>query len=501
MMVSLRILSICAAQLVLASENKVFAPDSGITDGPLLVLFPSVGIPSEHYEPTVVAIQRASKQPLWAVIASTEAGCDASFKAALDAAAKEGWAPLASAASTWLLGHEDNETCAEKMLTANAAAGAVFMGALPGDEFDFANSKPTFILSAELHGGAARPGRAVAWWRRRVELIKEVGVDKALLEKPMVILPGQNSGNFCPGFDVLGDLEAEVDQTAATSHIGEAVGVFIDGIYEHEASEIMGALADQTEVLLQPLLTALDMEHISTGGLNVNGSSPYCEKAQLILAGLSSEDEARVEWTDQYNPRLAYNYSSTPPEDPTGTLMHCHSNTSTGDKLNVLLCSWAGYDGANSSGTDKFRFYDGAAAGEIGCKMSSSDYLALKLNTTAEHSDRDCASINKYALETAQSLLSDEQTKRWQRRGGRGICVVEDRQTPGNVGPYWIYGTANYTETESCLQVEGFHLKLEVDAGHLPGVEYCKLMSPAFAVDYLLTGSMKAITATKMVLV
>merc|ERR1719440_625613 len=106
----------------------------------------------------------------------------------------------------------------------------------------------------------------------------------------------------------------------------------------------MKKLAESTEALLQPLLTALDMEHISTGGLDANGSSPFCEKAQLLLAGLSSEDEARVEWIDQYSPMLAYNFTAG--DDPTGTLMHCHGNVSSGDgKTNVLLCSWAGHDG------------------------------------------------------------------------------------------------------------------------------------------------------------
>jgi len=127
--------------------------------------------------------------------------------------------------------------------------------------------------------------------------------------------------------------------------------------------------------------------------------------------------------------------------------------------------------------------------------MTSSDMLARSLHTTAEHANTSCASINAYALETAQGLLSYEQTARLERRG-RGICVVNDTQTPNNIGPLWITGTAKYTDTESCLQVSGFHLKLGVDEDHLPGVEYCKVMSPAFAVDYLLTESMKPITSS-----
>lgn len=490
-MVSFRILSLFAAQLAGAISSKVYAPADGSTDGPIVILWPSVQVPSENYEPTMLSIQQSSVQSLWGVIADPEAnGCVSDLEAALDLAASKGWSR--SAGSAWLAGHEDNETCAEKLLSNDDVAGAILLGALPSVDFDFPNSKPTFILSAELHGGAARPGRVATWWRRHVELVKEIGLNRALREKPLVILQKLNSSNFCPGYDVLDDLEAEVDEGRATRYIGMAVASFLDGIYHHEASERLGELSQLTAILMQPFLDALDMEHISTNGLDVNGSSPFCEKAQLLLSGLSSEDQTRLEVTDQFSPRLAYDFKTH--EDPTGTLMHCHSNvTDTGDdKLNVKVCSYAGHDGANSSGTEQYRFFDGAAAAEIGCKMTSSDFLAMRLGTTAENPNTSCATINTYALQVAEGMLSYEQFRRWHLHG-RGICIAADTQTPNNVGPLWIYGTTNYTETESCLQVSGFHLKLGVAEDHLPGVEYCKVMSPAFALDYMLTGSMKPV--------
>lgn len=488
-MVSFRILSFFAAQLVGAIDSKVYAPKDGSTDGPIVILWPSVTVPAEYYEPTMLSIQRYSVQSLWGVIADPAAnGCVSDLEGALDLAVSKGWSK--SAGSAWLAGHEDNETCAEKLLSNDDVAGAILLGALPSADFDFPNSKPTFILSAELHGGAARPGRVATWWRRHVELVKEIGLNRALREKPLVILKKLNSSNFCPGYDVLDDLEAEVDEGRATSYIGSAVASFLDGIYHHEASEMLGELTQTTAILMQPFLDALDMDHIFTDGLDVNGSSPFCEKAQLLLSGLSSEDKERLEVTDQFSPRLAYNFSAH--EDPTGTLMHCHPNVSeTGnDKLSVKVCSYAGHDGANSSGTERYRSFDGAAAAEVGCKMTSGDFLAMQLGTEVADHNTSCATINTYALQVAQGMLSYEQLRRWHLHG-RGICIVADTQTPNNVGPLWIYGTTNYTETESCLEVSGFHLKLPVDADHLPGVEYCKVMSPAFALDYLLTGSMK----------
>lgn len=498
-MMSLRTLSLFAAQLAGASENKVYAPGDGSTYGPLVVLYPSAGVPSEHYEPTVTNIQKASIQPIWAVIASTEAGCgQASLQAALDAAASEGWS--APAGSAWLAGHDDSGACAEALLSGDEVAGAIFLGALPGADFDFENAKPSLVLSAELHGGAARPGRAVALWMRGKELAKKVGLNRAIMQKPVVILQQQNNSNFCPGFDMDEDLEGEVDEAEASKRIGVAVGAFLDGIYQDEASQLMGELHSLTGRLMEPFVTLLEMEHVSDGGLDANGSSPFCEKAQLVLSGLSSEDMARLELTDQFAPRLAYDWKEH--EDPTGTLMHCHTSVeATPDgKLKAKVCSYAGHDGANSSSSERLRFYDGVAAGEMGCKLSSGDFLALNLNTTAENPNTTCADINTYALQTAQGLLSYEQLKRFQRRG-RGICITADTQTPNNVGPLWIFGTTNYTETESCLQVSAFHLKLAVDEDHLPGVEYCKVMSPAFALDYILTSSMKPIPGSRTIFV
>lgn len=498
----IRTFSLFAARLA-ASENTVLAPDDGTNYGPLVVLFTSAGVPSEHYEPTMANIQKASHQSLWAVVASTEAGCDqASLDAAVEAAVKEGWSQPPG--STWLAGHEDGGACVEKLLPIDDVAGAIFLGALPGDDFDYENAKPTLILSAELHGGLARPGRFLSWWRRGVALAKSVGVGKVVLEKPLLILEKQNNSNFCPGFDMAEDLVAEFDQEKAGRHIGMAVGAFLDDLYQRESSELMGELSFWTAELMKPFLTTLDMEHLDTGGLDANGSSPFCEQAQYVLSGLSSEDQARIELVDQFGPRLAYNFKEH--EDPAGTLMHCHTsvNTMPDGKVQVKVCSHAGHDGANSSnasGSERFRFYDGVAAGEMGCKLTSGDFLADYLNTTAENPKTTCADINTYALHQAQALLTYDQTKRSMRLNGRSICVVDDTPTPGNVGPYWIYGTTNYTETEKCLQVSGYNLKLGVHEDHSPGVEYCKVMSPAFALDYLITGSMKPLASSKSILV
>jgi len=454
------------------AEHAIQSPSSTSTEGPLLIVFPSAGVAGKYYLPTVASAQNFSpQQQLWTAIADGECA-----QSTIDDVIAEVKTQGRTAESYWLAGHGTSAACVEKLQA--GATGVAFLGAIPSDGFDLpAQDKPTLVATAELQAGTARPGRVVNFWRKYLNTTRDQRADK-----PVVLLPGMNSSNFCPGFDLEDDLEGDEPQEQATLRIGELLAGFIDGRHISTVS---------TEIFFYPMLKALDLEHIPTGGEDVNGSSPFCEAAQRVLGGLSPLDQMRLELVDQFGPTLKYDWAQH--ENPDGTLMHCHNNNETlpGDKLKVKVCSYAGHDGANSSSSERYRFYDGIAAGEMGCKLMSSEFLAYFMNTTAKNPNTTCLDVNKLALEMGSSLATPRQLDRWQKRG-RPICPVIDLETPYNAGPLWIDGTVNYTETESCLEVAAFHLKLGLDAGTgiLDGVEYCKAMSPAFVLDYIMTGSM-----------
>jgi len=462
------------ASFVLATgvaKSVIQQPSPESNSGPLLVVFPSDGVPSSHYTSTVARVQNFSTQHLWAAVADGDCG-QSTLDNIITEAKEQGWA----GESFWLAGHGTSGACVETLQ--NSASGVAFLGALPSEEFDLsAQDKPTLVATAELQAGKTRPGRAVNFWKKYLNMTHELRVNKSV-----VLLEGMNSSNFCPGFELEDDLEGEESQEHATTRIGELLAEWVDG---HRIPTL------STELFFKPMLQALDLEHIPTGGEDVNGSSPFCEAAQRVLGGLSPRDQMRLELVDQFGPTLKYDWAQH--ENPDGTLMHCHNNNETlpGEKLKVKVCSYAGHDGANSSGSERYRFYDGVAAGEMGCKLMSSEFLAHFMNTTAENPNTTCVDVNKLALKMGQSLATPRQLHRWQKRG-RPICPVIDLETPFNAGPLWIDGTVNYTETDSCLEVAAFHLKLGLDAGTgiLDGVEYCKAMSPAFVLDYIMTGSM-----------
>lgn len=453
------------------AEHAIQLPSTKSKDGPLLIVFPSEGVPGLYYSPTVGSAQKFN-QELWTAIADGE--CEQST---IDNVIAEAKSQGRAAESYWLAGHGTaGATCVDKLQA--GATGVAFLGAIPSEGFDLTSQdKPTLVATAELQAGKARPGRVVNLWKKYLNTTLDQRADKSI-----VLLPGMNSSNFCPGFDLEDDLEGDEPQEHATHRIGELLGSFIDGRHISTVS---------TEIFFSPMLLALDLEHIPTGGEDVNGSSPFCEAAQRVLGGLAPRDQLRLEFVDQFAPTLKYDWAQH--ENPDGTLMHCHNNNETlpGDKLKVKVCSYAGHDGANSSSSERYRFYDGAAAGEMGCKLMSAEFLAHFMNTTAKNPNTTCLDVNRLALEMGTSLATPRQLERWQKRG-RPICPVIDLETPYNAGPLWIDGTVNYTETESCLEVAAFHLKLGLDAGTgiLDGVEYCKAMSPAFVLDYIMTGSM-----------
>jgi len=476
------------ASLTGALAHLVVQPSDPTASADMFLLLPGAGVQVDHYEATARGIQaasrRLSKQEPWVVIPNGECSLD-TVGAALAAADAQGFQPASD--SAWLAGHaEGGGACMEILSPFIDSKGLLFLGARPSDAFKLEAERPALVLGAELDGGKARPGRLSSWFAR-------LGGS----QNSVAILPKQNSSSFCPGFDLAEDLLGEVPQDVATANIGDAVVAFM-----HPDGSGSTLAVDYAQRLLTPFMRALHLEHLPDGGVDVNGSSPFCQTAQRVIAGLSPEDDARLVLRDQYSPRASYTTNVT---DPTGTLKHCHGDDATAatdptptGELVAKICSYAGYNGSFSS-TGRYKDYDGEAAAEIGLKMYSHDFIAEKLEAEPRELNTTCLDVNKRAVEIAQGLVLPETLDRYRSRG-RGLCLLDDIAVYMNIGPFFIIGSVNYTETPDCLEVSGFRLKLELDetAG---GIQYCKLMSPAFVLDWMMTGSLKSFVPADPVVV
>ena len=105
------------------------------------------------------------------------------------------------------------------------------MGGYVKDQDVASSKRPVFTLGAELDGGLGRPGNLYksiqssdAW----AKLNGGINSEKHVSEKPVVILAGADHSDFCPGFEVPGDIyPSEIKKDQAMSIIGNAVSAFL----------------------------------------------------------------------------------------------------------------------------------------------------------------------------------------------------------------------------------------------------------------------------------
>jgi hypothetical protein len=309
---------------------------------------------------------------------------------------------------------------------------------------------------------------------------------------------------------VSGDLPSETAPAVATANIGAVSAAFLQlnsaessAVTKASAQAVLAAHANATATVLAPVVAALALATTAgANGMFVKGLgwavSPWCQRAQHLMANLSPVDGGRLAVVDTYHDgttdRVAGNDS----------FEHCHTNQSSanqtaaekpfaGGKLVTTTCSHNAYykDLAN---TGTF-----ICAAEIGCKMASAGQLmkALGVGGGADPRDVTCKQINMAAVAEAVGLLSRHNPvalRRFQTRG-RKFCFADDLAPPGNIAPLWIGEKLKLVENATCLTVTSYSEFTPLQAKIFPGNAYCKLLSPARALDWMLTDSLKPFAA------
>lgn len=490
-----------------SDDQPIVLPPVVGASGPvkMVVFIPGGNVPNERYTATAQAIQSSVVGVrLWAAIAAvpkrlcilscaTASLCRLrnDVDAALTMAVKAGWKRGDDASDVWLAGHSLGGTCANRLFQASSTngsapfAGLLVMGSYVDESgnFDLTSYKrPVLTLNAELDGGLARPGKTSTWFRQYLDIASARGDAYAIANKPVIVLPKLNHSDFCPGFDVPKDLMAEVSQAEATATIGNYAGAFFQVHSSGNATARVAALRTLeygvawTRGLLSPYLVAQDMErNASDASSSTEGASKVCAEAQRKIAGLSVEASKRLVVSDGFHAS-------------TSGLVHCHPSSSVdkGSSLVVGTCSHADYytDIANTGSI--------TAASQVACKMFSREWIAMHLNATpAAPSDVSCSEVNQLSVQAAMQLAAPSTFQRYKKRG-RGWCFLEDQPVPGNVGPLWVYSySLKLVESAECMSVSSPILKTSLDSKIYPGSHYCKVLSPARVLDWMMTDSLK----------
>jgi hypothetical protein len=478
-------------------------------------------VPNNNYTNTAVAIQEASKMRMWVVIpAVTKRLCiiectspsicaplHHSVEQAVKKATAAGCTVAGSVNDTFLAGHSLGGTCAQQLVQAYHAPyeyhAMITMGSYVDEtgEGDLINYPiPVLTLGAELDGGMARPGKLTLWYEQFQNVTAATSKALALQTSPVIVLPRQDHSDFCPGFNVSGDLPSETDPAVASANIGAVSAAFLQlnsaetsAAAKADAQALLAAHAAVTDTLLAPISETLALgTSAGANGMFVKGLgwavSPWCRRAQHLMADLSPADDARLTVLDTYR-----DGASDKPGDNGTAFEHCHTNQTAspggGNGIVATSCSHnAYYKDVDNTGTF-------ICANEVGCKMASAGAIQKALGIGGGSDPRvvTCKDINKAAVAEAVRVLGNHNPvalQRYQTRG-RKFCFADDLSPPGGIAPLWIKETLKLVENATCLTVTSYMEFSALKSKIYPGNAYCKLLSPARALDWMLTDSLK----------
>lgn len=457
----------------------------------LMLLVPGGKVPPEDYLPMAKGAQEKSKLRMAVGIPRCHINlCDAIIELPrllnelIDSVNATASGAL-KAADVFVTGHSLGGTGARHFYDVypGAAGLALFGTQYNGDHEDYKGTLgypidlesfkgPLLALTGELDMlPISHTSELVRQWRALSEA-------DFYFEKLPIILPGMDHSQFCPPFEVNGDLVPEVSNEDATAAISEVVGAWLDAVASKGADSAAVSLllgyARKTAPIAQPFIEATKMD------------LTWCARAQSLLAKSPEALDVHVE----------HRYDSA-------NLEHCHPNvTKDGDLVKVSVCDYRFYSYLNSSLPDFAPTYEGAQ--DISCKMVSEDKIASALGQADVDMSSDevmnkCAWLNRQAYEAALDLITKVWPKATQRFAVQGKEVTFKEDSQAFMGPQWVLTGLGFKETDTAVEIQSEALISPVTSRIYPGSHYCKLLAPSKAVELVMTrGLTKRYTSAKV---
>ena len=354
------------------------------------------------------------------------------------------------------------------------------------------------------------------------------------------------NGTFVAG-DVPASAAAGCDAAAARASVAAAFGAFLRG-----EDEVLAGLRAKTGALVAPLVAAFVEQEgswwFTAGTDDEHGQSPWAAAAQRKMAAplpagwqwasndyhssssnafhlLSDEDKippyyrgkhrADVEIVSAVNKTLR---SSTVAQlryvevsvTQAGVGLNgnaiireekCHVLADSQKKTKSTAATAAAAGGflGGVGGGDVGKAY--VSAIEIGTKMASRQLVFNKTSEadggppapdSLDDGDR-CAAINKQAYEWALGVASPAARQRHEQHGV-AMRMVKDEQPFPPAGPWWIWNYLQYkgNSDNRTLDVASWYAFYSTSGlAYGAGNHYCKLLSPARAMEWIYTDSLK----------
>ena len=200
-------------------------------------------------------------------------------------------------------------------------------------------------------------------------------------------------------------------------------------------------------------------------------------EAQQLLSGLPSSPSSSLVVEDTY-------VGTSLPQ-----LEHCHTNFSVaadGKELTVKTCSQTSF---SASWWKSLAGIKSAAATSLGCKVVSADRVSQQLRVKTDQNVT-CKDVNMAAVQAAMKISLPRTLSRYQNKGMQ-LELVKDEQTLGNIGPLWVFKDLDFKVDKKAgvAKVASISLFSPIDSKIYPGNRYCKPLSPAYVLQWMMTDS------------
>ena len=382
--------------------------------------------------------------------------------------------------------------------------GMILLGSYVTRKNQFVLSQlPILTLGGELDG-MTRIGRIAEAYARQIESATDR--QAAAIKSPVVVLPGVNHHQYFTGAAPLivrkRDLLSTRKDEDARREIARVVALFIEAQADPsaDAGTQLQDYVNATGALVRPLIEAMEWEgsyHLKTPCTSTKGEvidqshcragSPWAERAQQIMAGEIPGVTLKVTNVFHESWRMY-------------PFFHAHilNNCIQGENCVIHIDNSAQNVYSRQDRMDTA--FSPVAASQMRVKLKSrqsilqaAGYDKPDFKTTDEWDV--CAAINQQAFDWAQEHAPTATLARYQ---AQGIPLVMGADIAESGGPTFIWSPVQMRTIKRQdgskaveIRVQTMRAPMQGAAAHAAGAHYCKLVSPAWFMDWIYTDGLR----------
>lgn len=483
--------------------NAVIVPPSAAKrrNGPqtALILTPGALIQPEQYESLIKSIQRSSKTAVWIGLPKLELAANPTN---IGSAVQETLRQLQRtgcrihSCPVFVGGHSLGGAFLPYVFDTvkkQPIAGLVHLGCILNRDYPNANvvdTVPKLTVTGDLDGLV-----------RASRLAEDIYRYQNSTQHSTILVHGMNHFGIIDGtppfMEGLRDLKPEISNGAQQT--GKIVAQFIDRhvLDDSVAQQGLSQKVQATTTYLQPLLHAMELEgsyHLGTpchecedDCSNCVEGSPWAARIQHELAPVELQANIALT-TDEFKHSWFLNPLSDPPFfHPTVELDHSN-------KVILKTVSEAVYEKEDYYAFDAGFFSNTAM--EIRSKFNSPQAIwnATGRDVPFAPTPNACSAMNAKTIEWALQNVPETVRQRYLQRG---IQLQAGKDIPHSSGPSWIWSYLEFKQARKngkdirILDSHTMVTPLDHPVPFAGGKLYCKLLSPARAMDWMYSDSLR----------